>query len=134
MFAAFNGFAQNKNLNTKSMKQDSSSVRILNEQVSVIDKITVPASAVAAFAEKSGYIRSILRQQPGFVNEEAFQQKGESGVLIVITIASWANQQYLDNAKNAVQAEMKKAKINMPEFMNQNGIVMERGIYYSIKD
>jgi heme-degrading monooxygenase HmoA len=114
------------------MKQDSSSVRILNEQVSVIDKITVPPSAVAAFAEKSGYIRNILRQQLGFVKDEAFQQKDENGHLMVITIVTWENQKHLDNAKIFIQAHMKKAKINMPEFLTQNGIVIERGIYYSV--
>lgn len=111
------------------MKQNNTLGHSFSEQVSVIDKITVPANAVAAFADKSGYIRNFLRQQPGFIKDEAFQQKDEKGNLIIITIATWANQQYLDNVKIAMQAEMKKAGLNMPEFLKQHDIVMERGIY-----
>lgn len=125
-----NSFAQNKNQTT--MKQDSSTVRSIDEQVCVIDKITVPANAVAAYSEKSLYIRNILRQQAGFLKYEIFQQKGESDNLTVITIATWANQQHLDNAKSVMQAGMKKAGLNMPEFLKQNGIVMERGVYNSV--
>lgn len=116
------------------MKHDSTTVSSFEEQVSVIDKITIPANAVAAYSEKSKYIRNILRQQPGFTKYEIFQQKDENGNLTVITIATWANQAYLDNAKSVMQTEMKKAELNMPEFLKQHGIVIERGIYHSIEE
>lgn len=116
------------------MKHDSSTVRSFDEQVSVIDKITIPANAVAAYSEKSRYIRNILQQQPGFAKYEIFEQKDENGNLTVITIATWANQAYVDNAKSVIQKEMKKAELNMPEFLKQQGIVMERGIYHSVAE
>lgn len=124
-----NSWSQNKNLIT--MKQDGSTVRSIDEQVSMIDKITVPANAVTTFLEKSSYIRNILRQQVGLVKYEIFQQTEESGNLIVITIATWVNQLYLDNVKSVMQTEMKKAGLNMPKFLKQQGITMERGVYYS---
>lgn len=128
---AFSGFTQNKN-STATMKQDDSIVRSYDQQVNVIDKIGIPANAVTAYSEKSLYIRNILRQQTGFVKYEIFQQKDENGNLKVITIATWASQQALDNAKTAIQAAMQKAGINMPEFLKQQGITMERGVYQSV--
>ena len=126
----FNAIAQNKNQNT-IMKQNNTSGRSFSEQVSVIDKITVPANPVGAFAEKSGYIRNFLKQQPGFIKDEAYQQKDEKGNRTIVTIATWANQDYLNNVKIAMQAEM---KLNMPEFLKQHDIVMERGIYSCVEE
>lgn len=116
------------------MKQDGLTVRSIDEQLSVIDKIIVPANAVAAYSEKSAYIRNILRRQSGFVKFETFQQKDENGNLTVITIATWASQQHMDNAKSVIQTEMKKVGLNMPEFLKQQGITMERGVYHSFAE
>lgn len=46
MFIVFSGFTQNKNQTT--MKQDYSTIHPYDEQVSIIDKITVPLKAVSA--------------------------------------------------------------------------------------
>ncbi len=132
MLVAFSGFTQNKNQTT--MKQDHSIIHPYDEQVSVIDKITVPVKAVPAYSEKSVYIRNILRQQVGFLKYEIFQQEDKSGNLTVITIATWKNQHHLDRAKSVMQQEMRKKGLNMPEFLKQQGITMERGIYYSVEE
>ncbi|SEH86486.1 hypothetical protein SAMN02927937_01841 [Paenimyroides aquimaris] len=132
MFIAFSGFTQNKNQTT--MKQDHSTNHPYGEQVSIIDKITVPVRAVSEYSEKSVYIRNILRQQAGFVKYEIFQQEDEGGNLTIITIATWKNQQHLDRAKSIIQEEMKKTGLNIPEFLKQHGISMERGIYYSVDE
>jgi len=129
MFVAFSSIAQNKNI-TATMKQQN----LTTQQVSVIDKITIPANAIAAYNEKSLYIRNILRQQAGFLKYEIFQQEGESGDLTVITIATWKSQQHLDIAKSVIVEEMKKIKLNMPEFLEQQGIAMERSIYYPVEE
>ncbi|MDO5637625.1 MAG: hypothetical protein Q4G18_10320 [Myroides sp.] len=132
MFIVFSGFTQNKNQTT--MKQDYSTNHPYDEQVSMIDKITVPVKAVSEYSEKSVYIRNILRQQAGFVKYEIFQQEDEGSNLTIITIATWKNQHHLDNAKSVMQQEMKKIDLNMPEFLKQQGISMERGIYYSVDE
>ena len=128
MFIAFSGFTQNKNQTT--MKQEN----LIEKQVCIIDKITVPVKAVFKYSEKSVYIRNILRQQAGFVKYEIFQQEDEGGNLTIITIATWKNQQHLDRAKSVIKEEMKKIGLNMPEFLKQEGITMERGIYYSVEE
>ncbi len=111
------------------MEQNNSEDRTVKEQVAVIDKISIPKKAIAAYSEKSIFIRNTLRQQPGFVKYEIFQQTGDRGDLRVITVATWSDRQYMDNARLVIRAEMQKARINMPAFLEQNGITMERDIY-----
>ncbi|WP_367330671.1 hypothetical protein [Sphingobacterium multivorum] len=127
MLLVMKTFGQNKN--QFKMEQNNSEDRTVKEQVAVIDKISIPKKAIAAYSEKSTFIRNTLRQQPGFVKYEIFQQTGDRGDLRVITVATWSDRQYMDNARLVIRAEMQKARINMPAFLEQNGITMERDIY-----
>lgn len=127
MLLVMKTFGQHKN--QFKMEQNNSEDRTVKEQVAVIDKISIPKKAIAAYSEKSIFIRNTLRQQPGFVKYEIFQQTGDRGDLRVITVATWSDRQYMDNARLVIRAEMQKARINMPAFLEQNGITMERDIY-----
>lgn len=128
MLMTLSAFSQNKN--QVSMKQEN----LTEKQVCIIDKIIVPVKAASAYHEKSVYIRNILRQQPGFVKYEIFQQEDVDGNLTIITIATWKNQQHLDLAKSVIQEEMRKTGLDMPEFLKQQGIAMERSIYYPVEE
>ncbi len=129
---AMKTFGQHKN--QFKMEQNYSEGRTVTEQVAVIDKISIPKKAIAAYAEKSLFIRNTLRQQPGFVNYEIFQQTGDSGDLRVMTVATWKDRQHMDDASVVVRGAMQKAGINMPAFLEQQGITMERGIYQTVEE
>ncbi len=124
---AMKTFGQHKN--QFKMEQNNREERTIREQVAVIDKISIPKKAIAAYSEKSIFIRNTLRQQPGFVKYEIFQQTGDSEGLRVITVATWSDQQHMNNARLVIREEMQKAGINMSAFLEQNGITMERDIY-----
>ena len=125
-------FGQHKN--QFKMEQNNREERTVTEQVAVIDKISIPKKAIAAYSEKSLFIRNTLRQQPGFVKYEIFQQSGDIGNLRVITVAIWLDRQYMDNASLVIREEMQKAGINMPTFLEQNGITMERDFYQPVEE
>ncbi|MGE8423719.1 MAG: hypothetical protein ACN6PI_12865, partial [Sphingobacterium siyangense] len=72
MLLVMKTFGQHKN--QFKMEQNNSEDRTVKEQVAVIDKISIPKKAIAAYSEKSIFIRNTLRQQPGFVKYEIFQQ------------------------------------------------------------
>ena len=114
------------------MKQVHKKKESNNEKHCVIDKITIPANAIAAYTEKAEYIRQLLYQQAGLLKYETFQLKGDSGNLKVITVATWANLEFLDNAKLVIREAMKNRGINMPNFLEQHGILMERDIYLPV--
>ncbi|WP_126974325.1 antibiotic biosynthesis monooxygenase family protein [Gynurincola endophyticus] len=129
---AIKTFGQHKN--QVKMEQNNREQRTVTEQVAVIDKISIPQKAIAAYSEKSLFIRNTLRQQTGFVKYEIFQQTGDGGDLLVITVATWANRQRMDDAKIVIREAMQKAGINMPAFLEQHGITMERGIYQVVEE
>ncbi|MGE8241993.1 antibiotic biosynthesis monooxygenase family protein [Sphingobacterium sp. GVS05A] len=123
-----------QNKNQQKMEQVQIEERSITEKCAVIDKITIPAKAIEAYTEKAAYIRNIIRHQPGFIKYEIFQSKSNSGELKVITIATWKNGKYLDNARLVIKEIMKQAGINMPNFLEENSITMERDIFIPIEE
>ncbi|WP_341836511.1 antibiotic biosynthesis monooxygenase [Chitinophaga pollutisoli] len=129
---AMKAFGQHKN--QFKMEQKNREERIVSEQVAVIDKISIPQKAIAAYAEKSLFIRNTLRQQPGFVKYEIFQQTDDSGDLQVITVATWEHRQRMEDASVVIREAMQRAGINLPAFLAQHAITMERGIYQTVEE
>lgn len=121
-------------INQPTMEQVHKNKESNNQKHCVIDKITIPANAIAAYTEKAEYIGQLLRQQKGLIKYQTFQLKGDSGNLKVITVATWANLKSLDNAKLAIREAMKNEGINMPSFLEQHGILMERDIYLPVDE
>lgn len=129
---AVNTFGQHQN--RLKMEQNNREERTVTEHVAVIDKISIPKKAIAEYSQKSLFIRNTLRQQPGFVKYEIFQQTGDSGDLRVITVATWADRQRMEDARVVIREAMQKAGIKMPAFLEQHGITMERGIYQMVEE
>ena len=100
-------------------------------QVSFIDKFFVTKTSVEEFTERMNYNRNFIKQQPGLVKTERYDQHDEDNNLIVLTIAVWQTQDHLNNAKSAMQAEFKKIGFDPQEFYKRLNIKMERGIYNS---
>ena len=103
-------------------------------QISLIDKFYVPKNHSEAFKQKMNYNRNFVSQLPGYVKGDAFEQKDNEDNLIVITIAVWENQDYLDNAKNSIQTEFKRIGFNPAEFYERLNIKLERGIYARLQE
>ena len=116
------------------MEQNSTEEHTTTKQIALIDKISIPKKAIPAYCEKSLFIRNTLRRQPGFVKYEIFQHTADSGDLQVITIAVWADRKHLDDAGVVMREAMQEAGINMPLFLEQHGITMERGIYQTVQE
>ena len=104
------------------------------DQVSFIDKFFVPKTSVEEFTERMNYNRNFIKQQPGLVKSERYDQYDENKNLIIITIAIWQTQDHLNKAKDAMQAEFKRIGFDPQEFYKRLDIKMERGIYNSSAD
>jgi heme-degrading monooxygenase HmoA len=118
----------------KQHSQITQSKKTGNMQQVLIDKITVPANAKDAFAERMNINRNIIRQQPGFVSDEVFEQKDENGNLVVVTVARWQNTELLSKARQTVQAEYARSGFNLQEFCQKLNIKIERGIYQPLNN
>ena len=99
------------------------------DQVRFIDKFLVPVKAKEAFIERVKINRSFIKTLPGFIEDHAYERTDENGNLIFITIAVWENEEFVKKAKEVVQAEYKRQGFNMPQFLEQLHITMDRGLY-----
>lgn len=95
----------------------------------LIDKFFVPESSVTEFKERMAYNRTFIKNLSGFVSDKVLENHNDSGNLIIITVAEWENQDKLNEAKIAVQAEYKRIGFNPQEFYERLNIKMERGQY-----
>lgn len=99
------------------------------EYISLIDKFLVPGNSMKEFTQRMNYNRDFIRKLPGFISDEVYHQIGDDASYTVITIARWANQEYVDAAKKAVQNEYKQTGFDMPGFLKRLNIKLERGLY-----
>ena len=114
----------------KSVKMITLKDQIENDKtVCFIDKFFVPENSIKEFTQRMNYNRSFIKNLPGFIKDEAYEQKDEKGNLTIITIAVWQSQEDVNNAKKAVQDEYKRIKFNPLEFYERLNIKMERGLY-----
>ena len=103
-------------------------------QQTLIDRFIVPQPAIDTFMQRVNYNRNFIKKLPGFMHDAAYQHRDEKGNLIFVTVAVWENETVISNAKAAVQAEYKRIGFNMPQFLEQAGIIIERGIYEAVEE
>jgi predicted ester cyclase/heme-degrading monooxygenase HmoA len=118
------------------LPHDLSSLKKKPEQNSVyfIDKFTVPAASKDEFMKMMSYNRHFIKALPGFIEDEAYIQTDTAGNLIITTIATWQDEQTLNKAKEAVQAEHKRTNFSPQDFYKRLNIQLERGNYRKLSD
>ncbi len=99
-----------------------------------IDRFIVPQSAKAEFTERMQINRNFINKLQGFVRDDVYESQGEDGNFLYITIAVWASEAMLKNAKKLVQAEYQREGFNLPALLESLGIQMERGQYYRFNE
>ncbi|HEY4325101.1 MAG TPA: hypothetical protein VGN20_13985 [Mucilaginibacter sp.] len=97
-----------------------------------IDRFIVPAGAKAEFSQRMAMSRNFIKQLPGIIRDEAYERNDEQGNLICITMAIWASESDLENAKQLVRAEYQKQGFDLPAMLGRLGINMERGQYQNV--
>ncbi|MEO8475314.1 MAG: ester cyclase [Chryseolinea sp.] len=98
-------------------------------QVVFIDRFVVPQPSYKEFYERAAINRTYIKTLPGFVRDEAYEMKDAEGKIIFITVAVWANEEAIKNARIFVQQEYAKQGFDMPGLIKRLNIVMERGNY-----
>ncbi|KAA2245453.1 ester cyclase [Chitinophaga agrisoli] len=102
--------------------------------VQFIDKFRVPAAGQQAFLDRVRVNRAFLKTLPGFVTDAAYTYSEQEGDLICVTVATWANQEALDKAKEAVQGLYKAEGFDPGTFFKRLGIVVDRGVYAALEE
>lgn len=95
----------------------------------LIDRFTVPAAAASEFVPRLKRAGQQLRTQPGLVRYAVYESAAADGQLVFVTVAVWANEQAIKQAKTAMQAAHQQAGGNPAEMYTRLHITLERGIY-----
>lgn len=97
-----------------------------------IDKFTIPQQAKQEFTEKMNINRAFIKNLPGFIADSAYERIDQNGNINCMTIALWASEQALNEAKAAVQAEYQRIGFNPTELLARLNIIMEREVYQPV--
>ncbi|UWX60023.1 ester cyclase [Chryseobacterium oranimense] len=100
----------------------------------LIDQFFIPKSSIAEFKERMAYNRVFIKSLSGFISDKVLENRDDSENLIVITVTEWQNQDKLNEAKIAVQAEYKRIGFNPKDFYEKLNIKMERGQYQPFQE
>jgi heme-degrading monooxygenase HmoA len=102
-------------------------------QVVFIDRFVVPNAAKAEFLERMKTNRDFIKTLPGFIEDSAYEEAGETESYYVTT-AIWRDEEAIQKARAAVTAEYQREGFNPPEFMKKLNIRMERGVFKKLQD
>ena len=100
-----------------------------SEQTCFIDKFFVPAAGKEEFYERMRINREFIKKLPGFIGDDAYTYTDENDNLICVTVARWRNTDFINKAKEAVQAEYKRENFDMPGMLKRLNISIDRGVY-----
>jgi len=115
--------------------KDMNTTQTQSEQKILVDRFSVPATALSDFTQRMNYNRGLIKSLPGFVRDDVYEMQDEKGNWSIITVATWQNQSSIDQAKRTVQEDYKKSGFNMQQFIQQRNIVLlERGIYQKLEE
>lgn len=94
-----------------------------------IDKFVVPEQAREQFWTNVRRTHSVLRDQPGFLDDILLEKHSGSGRFNVVTVVRWSSADDLAAARTAVEHAHQRAGFRPAEFFEQAGIEADLGNY-----
>lgn len=105
-----------------------------SDRVIFMDKFLVSSDVKEEFVARMNGNRDFIKELPGFVKDNVYEETAGNGTLVYITVAVWENEEALNQAKEAVQKEYERIEFNPAEFMEKLNIKVERGTYRELKE
>src|ERR1700737_2084108 len=94
-----------------------------------VDKFVVPSHARQEFLDKARRTHSLLKAQPGFVQDFVLEQSSGPGEFNFVTIVEWASQETMESARVAVLALHREMSFNPQETFARLGIKADLANY-----
>jgi len=101
----------------------------MSERIYRVDKFVVPSSAREEFLGKVRPTHSLLKAQPGFLQDFVLEQSSGPGEFNFVTIVEWASQEAVENARAAVVKLHGKINFNAQEMFARLGIKADLAYY-----
>ena len=128
-------YSQTGNLKTK-LKMDT--IQTLKKsdagQQIFIDKFFVPENAKQEFDERMKISRDFIKKLPGLIEDHAYERMDENGNFNCVTMAIWENEDAINKARQAVQAEYKREGFDMQGMFKRLNITIDRGVYKKVEN
>jgi heme-degrading monooxygenase HmoA len=100
-----------------------------NNQIAFISKYLIPAASKETFLERQHIARAFIHSLDGFVRDYAYERITETGDTEYITIATWINEEAINHAREAVQAENLRTGFDRAEMLQRLNIRLEPGLF-----
>lgn len=97
-----------------------------------VDKFVVPEDVREEFWGNVRRTHSVLRDQPGFLDEVLLEKDSGPGRFNVVTIVRWASDDDLAAARTAVEQAHRAAGFRLAEFFANVGIEADLGNYAAL--
>jgi predicted ester cyclase/heme-degrading monooxygenase HmoA len=99
------------------------------KKVIFIDKFVVPAASLTEFKQRVQRNRELIKTIPGFLDDAAYESVDVNGNTLFMTVAEWASQEALQQAKEAVQLAYQKEGFDMAAMLKRLKITIDRAVY-----
>jgi heme-degrading monooxygenase HmoA len=101
----------------------------MSERIYRVDKFVVPNGVREEFLGKVRPTHSLLKVQPGFLQDFVLEQSSGPGEFNFVTIVEWASQEAVENARAAVVKLHREMNFNAQEMFPRLGIKGDLAYY-----
>ncbi|MEJ1239324.1 hypothetical protein WBG78_14400 [Chryseolinea sp. T2] len=89
-----------------------------------IGRIDVPKASIEEFKKQSTQTPRYLQTLPGFVKGDYYEMKDDSGNLHMMSVVTWENTEYYEEAQKALARHYEQIHFNRMEFVQRLGLTV----------
>ena|ERR1700722_18875177 len=104
----------------------------MNNNITFIDKIIVPASAKTDFLTRMQSTQQFLHALPGFIAQTTYERTDSDGNSVFLNATTWQDKAAIDNAQEALAAEYKRTGFDRADYNKRMNIKRKGGELYQI--
>ncbi|MDF3820874.1 antibiotic biosynthesis monooxygenase [Leptospira sp. 96542] len=98
----------------------------------LIDRFTVPRIHKNIFFERVTLNRKLIHTFSGFIKDSIYVLEKED-VIQIVTVAVWSDEAKFFSAKEKVRKSYLEEGFDMPQFLKNLGITIDRGVYEELQ-
>lgn len=107
-------------------------INSLDKTIFRVDKFIVPNIARNEFLDAVKRIHTILKKQPGYIQDFIFEQFSGTGKFNITTIVEWKNLDFIEKAKIGILNIQERDGFHPSEIITRNNIKPDISFCHSI--
>ncbi|MDF2191258.1 hypothetical protein [Paraflavitalea sp. CAU 1676] len=94
-----------------------------------IGRIDVPKASIEDFKKQSAMAPRYLKSLPGYIKGDYFEMTDESGDLHMISVVTWQNKEFYENAQITLKKHYEEIGFNRMEFVQRLNLKIKYEAY-----